>query len=56
MNLKKLGIKVILITVLLLFLTNTMDVDRYVRMALGVFGIGSGFLLLILSNFKDFDR
>ena len=56
MNLKKMGIKVILITVLLLFLTNTLEVDRYVRTALGVFGIGSGILLLILNNFRDFDR
>lgn len=56
MNLKKLGIKVILITVVLLFLTNTMEIDRYLRVALGVFGIGSGLLLLILNNFRDFDR
>jgi hypothetical protein len=56
LNLKKLGIKVILITVVLLFLTNTMEIDRYLRVALGVFGIGSGLLLLILNNFRDFDR
>jgi hypothetical protein len=33
-----------------------MEIDRYLRVALGVFGIGSRLLLLILNNFRDFDR
>ncbi len=56
MNFKKMGIKVILITILLLFLTNSMEVDRYIRTALGVFGVGSGVLLLIINKISDFDR
>lgn|GEM_PF-4310437 len=56
MNFKKMGIKVLLVTILLLYVTNNMEMDRYLRLALGVFGIGSALLLIILNNFKGFDR
>lgn len=56
MNLKKVGIRVIVITILLLFLSRSIAVDPYLRVALGVFGIGSGFILLFLDGYRHFDR
>ena len=56
MNLKKVGIRIIVITILLLFFSRSIAVDSYLRVALGVFGIGSGFILLLLDGYRHFDR
>ncbi|MDH8677671.1 hypothetical protein QE109_05905 [Fusibacter bizertensis] len=54
MNLKKMGIKVLIVTIVLLFVTNGIQMDQYVRIALGVFGIGSGIMLMFLDSYRHF--
>ena len=54
MNLKKMGIKVIIVTVVLLLVTKGVAIDHYLRIALGVFGVGSGVMLMFLDNYKHF--
>jgi multisubunit Na+/H+ antiporter MnhC subunit len=54
---RKFGIKLILFTIAFLILSGyVMDMDSYVKTALGVFLIGSGVVLIILggvTHFKD---
>ena len=51
---KKMGIKVLIVTIVLLFVTNGIQMDQYVRIALGVFGIGSGIMLMFLDSYRHF--
>ncbi len=54
---RKFGIKLILFTIVFLILSNyVIDIDPYVKIALGVFFIGSGVVLIILggiTHYKD---
>lgn len=56
---RKLGIKIILFTVLLLILSGYFEwVNFYVRLTLGVFFIGTGITLIFvggMTKFKDLD-
>lgn len=54
MNFKKMGIRVILVTILLSVAMNYLAVDPYVRTALSVFGIGSGVALLFMESINHF--
>ena len=54
MNFKKLGIKVILITVALMIISKGLSIDPYFRTALIVFGFGSGFILMLLDSYRHF--
>ncbi len=48
------GIKVLIVTIILLFLSKNIEMDRYLRIALGVFGVGSGFMLMFLDSYRHF--
>jgi len=48
------GIKVVIATIILLFITKGIEMDQYLRIALGVFGIGSGFMLMFLDSYRLF--
>lgn len=50
------GIKIVLITILIEFALYFISFDLYISIALGVFGIGSGVVLMFLDNYKHFDR
>ena len=54
LNFKKLGIKVILATVILMWITKGLSIDPYLRTALLVFGYGSGFILMLLDSYRHF--
>jgi len=54
LNFKKMGIRVILVTILLSVAMNYLEVDPYVRTALSVFGIGSGVALLFMESINHF--
>lgn len=54
MNLKKMGIKVLLFTILLIVITKNVDMDPYLRTALSVFGIGSGLMLMFLDSYRHY--
>ncbi len=56
MNLKKVGIKLIIATVLMEILVNYLNLDGYLATALGVFGVGSGIVLIFLDGYRYFDR
>jgi len=55
LNFKKLGIKVILVTVLFVIIAKYLPLDSYLRVALTVFGFGTGFILIFLDGYKYFD-
>ena len=56
MNFKKLGIRIVIITIGLEFLLYFLSFDVYISIALGVFGIGSGLVLMMLDSYRKFDR
>lgn len=56
MNLKKLGIELIIVTILIEIFVNYLNWDGYLATALGVFGIGSGIVLIFLDGYRYFDR
>jgi len=55
LNFRKTGIKVVVVTIILMFLSKNIAIDPYVRTALAVFGIGSGFLLFFLAGYNHLD-
>lgn len=54
LNLKKMGIKVLLFTIVLIVITKNIQMDPYVRTALSVFGIGSGLMLMFLDSYRHY--
>lgn len=56
MNLKKMGIKVIIGTVLFIFVAKQLPMDSYLRVALTVFGFGTGVILIFLDGYRYFDE
>lgn len=55
MDLRKLGIKVLLISILGSVLLGQLNLEGNVITALTVFGIGSGIVLIFLGDFSKFD-
>ena len=49
------GIQVIVVSILFVILTNYIDIDSSIRIALSVFGIGSGVLLFFLDGYSHLD-
>lgn len=56
MNFKKVGIMTIIATLAFIYLTKDTDLDVYLRIALSVFGIGSGFVLILLDGYRHFKQ
>ena len=56
MNFKKMGIMTIIATLAFIFLTKATTLDVYLRIALSVFGLGSGFVLILLDGYRHFNR
>lgn len=56
LNLKKMGIKVIIGTVLFIFVAKQLPMDSYLRVALTVFGFGTGVILIFLDGYRYFDE
>ena len=56
MNFKKLGIKVIIGTVLFILIAKQLPMDSYLRVALTVFGFGTGVILIFLDGYRYFDE
>ena len=50
MNFKKLGIKIFIITVAILFLLGKIEFDYYIRLAIGSFGIGTSILMIFFGG------
>ena len=50
MEFKRLGMRMLILTVLALILMNLIDFNQYFRIFLGAFGIGGGVILLIIGN------
>ncbi len=55
MDLRRLGKHVLLLTLILVILLNFLPVNMQVRLFLGSFGFGSGFVLLSIGKSKKYD-
>ena len=56
MNLKKVGIRIIIATICMEVAINYLNLNGYLSTALGVFGVGSGIVLIFLDGYRYFDR
>lgn len=54
-NLKKIGIKLILFTMVASILSNRLGLNGNVLTALITFGIGAGIVLVLIGNFSNFE-
>ncbi len=55
MNLRKTGIKLILLTILLSILAKQAAIGGQLALALTVFGIGAGVVLIVVGDFSKMD-
>lgn len=55
MNLKKIGKWTLLITLIVVIALNLVPIHYTVRLFLGSFGFGSGFVLISIGNNKKYD-
>lgn len=50
MEFRRLGIRMLILTVIALIIMNLIDFNQYFRIFIGAFGIGGGLILLIIGS------
>lgn len=55
MNLKKTGIRILLLTLLIVVALNFVPINFQIRLFLSSFGFGTGIVLVVIGNSKKYD-